>query len=272
MIQIASHSTSFSTSFWSRCHWWLSDALVITKRNLLHIPRVPEQLAAATTQPILFTLLFRYVFGGAIHVENTSYVNFLMAGVLVQTLAIGSITTGTGLAEDLQRGLIDRFRSLPMARSAVLVGRTLADLARNIVVLSILVLVGLLTDFRPQGSLLNWLACAGLLLLFSYAFSWIAATIGLLVRTAESVQLIGMSWIFPLTFLSSAFVPTNSMPNWLQVFAEHQPVTVVINAVRALLLDKSMGSSGWQALVWCLLIFAVCMPLAVWLYARRTAR
>jgi ABC transporter DrrB family efflux protein len=233
---------------------------------------VPEQLATATTQPILFMLLFRYVFGGAIHVENTSYVNFLMAGVLVQTLALCSITTGTGLAEDLQRGLIDRFRSLPMARSAVLVGRTLADLARNIVVLSILVLVGLLTDFRPQGSLLNWLACAGLLLLFSYTFSWIAATIGLLMRTVEAVQVVGLSWFFPLTFLSSAFAPTGSMPNWLQIFAEHQPVTAVINAVRALLLDQSIGTSGWLALIWCLLILIVCMPVAVWLYARRAAR
>jgi ABC transporter DrrB family efflux protein len=233
---------------------------------------VPEQLATATTQPILFMLLFRYVFGGAIHVENTSYVNFLMAGVLVQTLALCSITTGTGLAEDLQRGLIDRFRSLPMARSAVLVGRTLADLARNIVVLSILVLVGLLTDFRPQGSLLNWLACAGLLLLFSYTFSWIAATIGLLMRTVEAVHVVGLSWFFPLTFLSSAFAPTGSMPNWLQIFAEHQPVTAVINAVRALLLDQSIGTSGWLALIWCLLILIVCMPVAVWLYARRAAR
>jgi ABC transporter DrrB family efflux protein len=271
MVQMALRSASFSTSFSNRWRWWLSDALVITKRNLLHIPRVPEQLAAATTQPILFVLLFRYVFGGVIHVGTTSYINFLMAGVFVQTMALGSVTTGTGLAEDLQRGLIDRFRSLPMARSAVLLGRTLADLVRNLVVVCILLLVGLLTGFRPQGSPLSWLACVGLLLLFSYAFSWIAATIGLLMRSVEAVQMAGLSWIFPLTFLSSAFVPTGSMPSWLQVFAAHQPVTVVINTVRGLLLGQSISASGGMALAWCLLILVFFMPLAVWLYSQRTA-
>jgi ABC-2 type transport system permease protein/oleandomycin transport system permease protein len=156
----------------SSAYWALADALVLAKRNLLQIPRIPELLVFATIQPIMFVLLFRYVFGGAIQISGTSYVNYLMAGIFVQTVAFGSVTTGIGLAEDLHRGIVDRFRSLPMSRSAVLTGRTLADLIRNMGVVAVMLAVGLLVGFRPQGSPLGWAAATGLLLLLSFSFSW----------------------------------------------------------------------------------------------------
>jgi len=255
----------------SRLAWAISDALIVAKRNLIRIPRIPEELVFATIQPVMFVLLFRYVFGGAIAVQGTSYVNYLMAGIFVQTVIFGAMSTGIGLAEDLHRGLVDRFRSLPMARSAVLTGRTLADLVRNTFVVIVMFVVGLLVGFRPQGGVLGLLGAAGLLLLVSFAFSWISATVGLMVRTVETAQSAGFIWVFPLTFLSSAFVPTSTMPSWLRAFAAHQPVTMFMNTVRALLLGKPVGSAGWQSLAWCLGILLVFAPLAVSLYRRRTA-
>ena len=256
----------------SALYWALADALVLAKRNLLQIPRVPELLIFATIQPVMFVLLFRYVFGGAIAVRGTSYVNYLMAGIFVQTVAFGSVTTGIGLAEDLHRGLIDRFRSLPMARSAVLTGRTLADLVRNMFVVVVMLLVGLLVGFRPEGNALGWLAAAGLLLLLSFAMSWVAATIGLAVRSVEAAQSAGFIWLFPLTFASSTFVPTSSMPDGLRTFATHQPVTLIIDTVRAFFLGRPVGAEGWQALAWLVGIVAVFAPLAVTVYRRTTAR
>ena len=173
----------------------------------------------------MFVLLFRYVFGGAIAISGTTYVNFLMAGIFVQTVVFGSTTTGIGLATDLQRGLIDRFRSLPMAKSAVLTGRTISDLVRNTFVVMVMWTVGLLVSFQPQGNFLYLLAAVGLLLLTSFAFSWISATVGLSVNSVEAAQSAGFIWLFPLTFASSAFVPVQSMPPWLRAFAEHQPIT-----------------------------------------------
>jgi ABC transporter DrrB family efflux protein len=256
----------------SRLYWAIADGLVLAKRNLVQIPRVPELLVFATIQPVMFVLLFRYVFGGAIDVGGTSYVNFLMAGIFVQTVAFGSMTTGIGLAEDLQKGLVDRFRSLPMARSAVLTGRTIADLVRNMFVVAVMLAVGLLVGFRPEAGVRGWVAAIGLLLLLSFAFSWIGATIGLVVRSVEAVQSAGFIWLFPLTFASSAFVRTEDMPGWLQTFADHQPMTQVIDAVRGLLLDQSVGSHGWQALAWCVGILLIFVPLSVSLYRRTTAR
>lgn len=253
-------------------YWTISDALVLAKRHLVQIPRIPEELIFSTIQPIMFVLLFRYVFGGAIVVKGTSYVNYLMAGIFAQTVIFGSTSTGVGLANDLQRGLVDRFRSLPMAKSAVLTGRTLSDLVRNAFVIVVMWSVGLLVGFRPQGNVLSWFAAAGLLLLTSFAFSWISATIGLLVSTVEAAQSAGFIWLFPLTFASSAFVPTSSMPSWLRVFAEHQPVSLIVNAVRGLLLNQPDGTTILQALAWCLGILVVFIPFAVWAYGRRTAR
>src|ERR671915_139523 len=196
----------------SKLYWALADGWVLAKRNLVQIPRIPELLVFATIQPVMFVLLFRYVFGGAIDVGGTSYVNFLMAGIFVQTVAFGSMTTGIGLAEDLQKGLVDRFRSLPMARSAVLTGRTIADLVRNLFVVFVMLIVGILVGFRPEAEVTGWVAAIGLLLLLSFAFSWIGATIGLMVRSVEAVQSAGFIWLFPLTFASSAFVRTEDMP------------------------------------------------------------
>jgi ABC transporter DrrB family efflux protein len=252
-------------------YWTFADAFVMAKRNLIQIPRIPEELIFATIQPIMFVLLFRYVFGGAIAVSGTSYVNYLMAGIFAQTVIFGSTTTGIGLATDLQKGLVDRFRSLPMAKSAVLTGRTLSDIVRNAFVILVMWIVGLLVGFQPQGNFLYLAGAVGLLLLTSFAFSWISATIGLLVSTVEAAQSAGFIWLFPLTFASSAFVPLKSMPGWLRTFAEHQPVTLIVDAVRGLLLNQPDATTIWQALAWCVGILVVFIPLAVWAYGRRTA-
>ncbi len=253
-------------------YWTIADALVLAKRHLIQIPRIPEELIFATIQPVMFVLLFRYVFGGAIAINGTSYVNYLMAGIFAQTVIFGSTSTGIGLATDLQKGLVDRFRSLPMAKSAVLTGRTISDIVRNAFIVLVMWLVGLLVGFRPEGNVLSWFAGAGLLLLTSFAFSWISATIGLLVRSVEAAQSAGFIWLFPLTFASSAFVPTSSMPGWLRAFAEHQPVTIIVNAVRGLLLNRPDATTIWLAILWCCGILVVSIPLAVWAYGRRTTR
>ena len=255
-----------------RIYWTISDALVLAKRHLTQIPRIPEELVFATIQPTMFVLLFRYVFGGAIAVKGTTYVNYLMAGIFAQTVIFGSTTTGIGLASDLQKGLVDRFRSLPMAKSAVLTGRTLSDMIRNTFVVIVMWTVGLLVGFRPEGPVIAWFAAAAILLLTSFAFSWISATIGLLVSTVEAAQSAGFIWLFPLTFASSAFVQTSSMPDWLRPFAENQPVTLIINAVRGLLLNTPKTSTILEALAWCVGILIVFIPVAVWAYGRRTAR
>jgi ABC transporter DrrB family efflux protein len=195
-----------------------------------------------------------------------------MAGIFVQTVAFGAVSTGIGLADDLQRGLVDRFRSLPMARSAVLTGRTVADLVRNLFVVLVMLGVGLLVGFRPEADIAGWAAAIGLLLLLSFAFSWIGATVALLMRSVEAVQSAGFIWLFPLTFASSAFVQTNNMPGWLRAFANHQPMTQVIDAVRGFLLGQPVGSHGWQALAWCVGILLLFVPLSVSLYRRTTAR
>jgi ABC transporter DrrB family efflux protein len=270
-ITSAPHAGAPQPERHSALYWTIMDALVVAKRNLQHIPRVPLQLLDVTVQPIIFVLLFRFVFGGAINTGG-SYVNYLMPGIFVQTLIFGGINTGVGLAEDLAKGLVDRFRSLPMARSAVLAGRTIADLAQSVIGITVMLVVGLLVGFRPQGSPLAWLAALLLVLLCGFAFSWIGATLGLLAQSAENVQAFGFIAIFPLTFASSAFVPTDTMPGWLRAFAAHQPVTVIVNTARALLLDRPVGANGWQALLWCIAILAVFVPLSVSLYRRKTTR
>ncbi|HEV2998767.1 MAG TPA: ABC transporter permease [Solirubrobacteraceae bacterium] len=255
------------TGLLGRLYWTLHDALVLTERGLRQTTRIPELMVFATIQPVMFVLLFRYVFGGAIHVGGgVSYVNYLMAGIFVQTVAFGAMTTGIGLADDLQKGLVDRFRSLPMSRLAVLLGRTLADLVRNVFTVLVMLAVGVAVGFRPHGSPLGWLAAGGLLLIFSFSLSWIGASIGLAVRNVEAVQSAGFIWLFPLTFASSAFVPIATMPIWLRSFAEAQPITKMVDAVRAWALGEPVGSSGWIALAWCLGVLLVFAPLAVRLF------
>ena len=249
----------------------LRDSGIILWRQLVQLPRIPEVLVFALIQPVMFVLLFRYVFGGAIATPGESYVNYLMPGIFAQTVAFGAVDTGIGLAEVLRRGIIDRFRSLPMARSAVLVGRTVSDLVRNFAVVAVMYVVGLLVGFRPEGSIAAQVLAFLLLLLTSFAFSWIGVVIALSMKTVEAVQSAGFIWLFPLTFASSAFVPTDTMPTWLQVFADNQPFTIVVNAVRALFLDQPVGNYVWLTLAWMIGITAVMIPLATRQYRRRSA-
>jgi ABC transporter DrrB family efflux protein len=246
----------------------VSDALTIAWRNLLNIRRNPQLLVFATIQPVIFVLMFRYVFGGAIKVPGVSYVDYLMPGIFVQTVVFGSLTTGVGLAEDLQKGLVDRFRSLPMARSAVLIGRTLADLVRNVFVVALMCVVGLLVGWNPSASVPAILAGLGLVLAFSYSLSWLFAIVGLVVANGETAQAASFPILAPLVFASSAFVPVASMPGWLQVFAKHQPVSVVVNAVRGLTLGGATTSNVLSALAWIVGFVAVFAPIAVARYRR----
>ena len=245
-----------------------ADTVVLAQRNLLRIPRAPDLLISFTVQPIMFVLLFVFVFGGAISTPGYEYKDFLMPGIIAQTMAFGGFVTALGLADDLKKGLIDRFRSLPIARSAVLVGRTLADVATNLVSLIVMVVVGLIIGFSFSASAMEILAGVALLLLFGYAFSWIFAIFGLLASSPESAQAMGFIIIFPLTFVSSAFVPVDSMPAALQWFAEVNPFTVVVDATRALWLGAPAGNSIWGAVAWSLGLIAVFAPLSVARYRR----
>lgn len=256
----------------SQWRWAISDSLVLIKRSMLHIVKNMDQLLSVAFQPIMFMLLFRYVFGGAIDTGGTTYVNFLVAGILVQTAAFGSTYTAIGVATDLQRGIIDRFRSLPMRSSAVLVGHTVADLVRNTISSIVMILVGLAVGFRPTASVAEWALMFGILLLFTFAMSWLSAILGLMAKSVEAVQWVSFVFIFPLTFASSAFVPTDGMPTVLRIFAEHQPVTQVIEAIRALMVGTPLGHYGWSAALWCLGILAISMPLAAYLFRRHANR
>jgi ABC-2 type transport system permease protein/oleandomycin transport system permease protein len=249
----------------------ISDSLVIAWRNLLRIPRAPDLLLSFTLQPIMFVLLFRYVFGGAIKTPGYDYVDFLMPGIIVQTMSFGGFVTALALADDMKKGLIDRFRSLPMARSAVLAGRTLADIATNIVSLIIMIAVGLLVGFSFNAHAGKIAAGVALLLLFGYAFSWVFAFLGLSSSSPEAAQALGFMAIFPLTFASSAFVPVASMPNWLQKFAEVNPFTIVVDAMRALWLGAPAGNSIAGAVAWSVGITIVFAALAIRSYRRTTA-
>jgi ABC-2 type transport system permease protein/oleandomycin transport system permease protein len=241
----------------------------MTRRNLLHYVRVPSLVIFSTITPVMFVVLFAFVFGGAIKVPGLSYVDFLMPGIFVQTIAFGSTQTGIGLAEDLSRSMVDRFRSLPMTRFAVLAGRILADTLRNILVVVLMTGVGLLVGFRFHNRLLPIVGGLGLLVLFAVAFSWISAVIGLSVGNVEAAQSAGFVWVFPLTFASSAFVPIFTMPGWLQAFAKANPVTIVVDAMRALFLGVGPASTlVLRSLAWIVAITVVFVPLAVGRYRR----
>lgn len=250
----------------------ISDTLVITERNLIRLPRSPDLLLAFTVQPIMFVLLFVYVFGGAISTPGYSYVDFLIPGIIVQNIAFGGFVTAVGLNEDLSKGLIDRFRSLPMARPAVLAGRTSADIVTNLLSAVVLLVTGLIIGFRFDAGPLDILAGLGLLIFFGYAFSWVFAWLGLIVSSPESANSVGFIAVFPLTFISSAFVPVESMPGALQWFAEINPFTVVVDAMRALWLGAPAGNSIWGSVVWTVVIIAVFAPLAVSRYRKAATR
>ena len=247
--------------------WTFTDAAAVTRRNLYRYIRVPTLLLFSTIQPVMFVLLFTYVFGGAIQVPGVdNYIDYLMAGILAQTVIFGSTQTGVGLAEDMTKGMVDRFRSLPMARSAVLAGRTLSDTARNLFVVCLMLVVGFLVGFRIHTGVIP--AIGAVALAFGLAFSWISAFIGLSVRDVESAQAAGFVWVFPLVFASSAFVPVESMPGWLQTFADINPVTVTVDALRALTLGGPVTRSLLESLAWITGILLVFVPLAVNRYRR----
>lgn len=241
----------------------VSDIVIMTKRNLLRYQRLPQLVVFSTIQPVMFVLLFAYVFGGAINTPGVSYINFLLPGILVQTVLFGAMMTGIGLAEDLSHGLIDRFRSLPMARSAVLAGRTISEFLRNIFVIALMTAVGIIIGFRIEHGIVNFILAMGLTLLFGFAFSWISATIGLAVKNVETAQSAGFIWIFPLAFASSIFVPTQTMTDWVRAFAEHNPVSHTVNVVRALSLGTPVGNDLWWSLGWIAAILIIFVPLAV---------
>jgi ABC transporter DrrB family efflux protein len=247
----------------------LRDTFAITQRNLIGYRRVPQLLVFSTIQPVIFVLMFRYVFGGAIKLAGPiPYVDFLMPGIFVQTVVFGAIATAIGLATDLKSGLMERFRALPMARSAVLTGRTMADLARNVFVVILMMVVGFLVGWRIHTNALALLAGAFLVLLFGYAMSWIFATVGLAVGDPETAQAAAFPVLAPLVFASSAFVSPDKMPGWLQVFANHQPVSATASAVRALVNGGPTASYVVQSVAWCVGILLVFAPLAVRLYRR----
>ena len=246
------------------------DSFALTRRNLITYRRVRTLLVFTLIQPVIFVLLFRYVFGGAITVPgNIPYVDYLMPGIFVQTVVFGATNTAIGLATDVQSGLLERFRSLPMARSAVLTGRTFADLGRNVLVVALMAGVGFAVGFRVQTDAALFIAGIALVLLFAYVFSWIFAAVGLVIGDPESAQAATFPILVPFVFASSAFVPVNSMPGWLQAFANHQPVSATASAVRALMLGGPTATYVWQALAWCAAIVVVCAPLAVRVYRRK---
>lgn len=250
------------------------DSLLMIKRSSMHIIRNRDQLLGTFFQPIMFLVLFASVFGGAISQalpEGVSYLNFLMAGIIVQTLAFGSTTTAIAVCNDMQKGIVDRFRSLPMSNLAVLMGHTVSDLFRNGISTAVMLLAGLALGFRSSASFTDWLLIIGIILLFTLAFSWLSAIVGVYAKSVEGVQWLTFIIVFPLTFASTAFVPGDSMVAGLRVFAENQPITHVIEAVRALMLGRPVGDHAWLAIVWNIGILAVSIPLASWLFRRKTS-
>lgn len=246
----------------------VADAMTMAWRNLMNVRRNPQLVIFMTIQPVMLVLMFRYVFGGVIKVPGVDYVNFLMPGIFVQTVIFGALNTGIGLAEDLQKGLVDRFRSLPMAGSAVLVGRTLADMVRNLFAVTLMCAVGFLVGWHPEGGLVDVLFGIFLIVMFAYSLSWFFSILGLVTKSAEIAQAASFPLMMPLVFASAAFAPTDSMPGWLAGFAEHQPVSVVVNAVRALTLGVDVESYVISAIGWIVGITVVCASICIHLYRR----
>jgi ABC-2 type transport system permease protein/oleandomycin transport system permease protein len=255
-------------SLFTQARWAVSDTLTITRRNLLVWVRVPAYIVFTVIQPVMFVLLFAFVFGGAIPVKGTTYVNFLMPGIIAQSAAFATFGTAIALAQELQKGVIDRLRSMPMARSAVLAGRLLADTLRMLITILIIVGVGYAVGFRFQNGWVPAVLMVVLATVFGLAICCIAAFTGLAIGDEESVQAFGLIWLFPLTFVSSAFVPVSSMPGWLQAFANNQPVTYVVDTMRALALGGPIQADLWKSIAWLAGIFIVFVPLAIRAYKR----
>lgn len=258
----------------------MSDSLVIARRNVIRLTRIPEMVVFGLIQPIMFVVLFSYVFGGSMMIggstDPVAYRNFLMAGIFAQTVTFATAGAGAGIADDMHKGLIDRFRSLPMARGAVLTGRTLADLVQTAMTMVVLAIVALLVGWRIHEGVPKALAGFALLLLLGYAFSWIGALIGLSVRTPEAATSGGLIWLFPVTFISNAFVPTENMASWLQPIAEWNPFSATVQACRELFGNPGVSPSDawpmvhpvWASLIWSVVIVATFRTLAVRKYRR----
>ena len=251
--------------------WFIPDVAAMTMRNVLRYRRSPDLLVFATIQPVIFVLLFTFVFGGAIQTVTDNYIDYLLPGILVQTSLFGATNTGFGLAQDITSGLVDRYRSLPMARSAVIAGRILADTLRNLFVITLMIGVGYALGFRFHTGVGYAIGVVATLAVFSHAFSWISAFIGISLNDAETVQVAGFVWLFPLTFMSSAFVPVATMPDWLQVVAQVNPVTVTVDALRAMSLGfGEIWGNLWQTFAWAIGIIIVFASLAITRYRRLT--
>lgn len=248
--------------------WALADTLAMARRNLIRYVRSPELLVFSTINPVMFVLLFTYVFGGAIDVGPGNYIDFLLPGILVQTVVFGAVQTGVGLAEDLSSGMVDRYRSLPMARSAVMAGRILADTVRNVFVVLLMIGVGYAIGFRFNANAAAIIAVPIVLVIFGQAFSWISAAIGVSVRDAETAQVAGFIWIFPLTFMSSMFVPVHTMPGWLEAFASVNPITVTVDLLRGLSQGGEIMPSLWQAAAWTVGLVVLFSTVAITQYRR----
>ncbi len=252
----------------------ISDTWVIAKRNLIRYIRLPQLIYFSSIQPVMFLTLFNFVFGGAIGAHGAApggkYINFLLPGILAQVVLFGAINTGIGLAEDINKGVVDRFRSLPMSRAAVMGGRTVADMIRNLVVATILITVGSFYGFRFLSGAVDAVTMIAIMLLFGFAFSWVFATIGLGLRDAETAQLAGFLLVFPFTFASAAFLPTSTMPHWLETFANNQPITFVANTARHFALGVPMPEGTLLKLfIWIIGLLVVFVPLSVYLYKKR---
>lgn len=268
---------SVELKFESKPKWVLAinDSLTMIRRSSTHIIRNTDQLLGTFFQPIMFLILFSAVFGGAIALAlppGVSYLSFLMAGIIVQTVAFGSTTTAIAITNDMQKGIVDRFRSLPMSNGAVLNGHVVSDLFRNTISTVVMLVTGLIFGFRSSASFLDWLAIAGILLLFTFSFSWLMAIMGVVAKSVEGVQWLSFVIIFPLTFASSAFVPLDSMNQYIKVFAEYQPITQVIEAVRALMLGTPVGNHAYWAIFWCIIMLLVAIPTATILFKRKTTQ
>jgi ABC transporter DrrB family efflux protein len=256
---------------WKRFVSGMRDTAAVTTRNLINLVRVPRLFVFTLIQPVMFVVLFRYVFAGAITVSSVTpypYVDYLMPGIFLQTVAFGAITTGIGLATDVQSGLLERFRALPMSRTAFLAGRTFSDLLRNVMVITLISGVGFAVGFRTHNGAFLFICGMLLVLLFAYVLTWIFAIVGLALKDPESAQAASFPVMAPLVFASSAFVPVASMPSWLQGFAKYQPLSVTTSAVRSLALGGPLASYLTQSLLWCAGILAVGIPIAVWQYRR----
>lgn len=247
----------------ARISYTISDIIVMTRRDILKYLRLPQLLVFNAVLNVVLLLLFNYVFGGAINTGGLKYIQYFLPGFLVQTVVFGSTQTSVGIAEDLSKGLIDRFRSLPMARSAFLVGRVLADAVRYTILIALMIVVGSVIGFRFDNGISSILAGIALILLFGIALTWVGVFIGISVKDVETAQVAGFVWVFPLVFASSLYVPIDTMPSWLQVFAEFNPVTPMVDTTRALLLGTSISSSLWKILIWDVVIITIFLTLSL---------